>query len=473
MTGRATCASESICTDKRGEVTAFLALIFILLISFLGAIMESASIQIAKNYRRADVNRAMESVFAEYQQELLEEFDLFALEGGYETGSYSERNITERLAYYGAADMRHKVLRIQFLTDSGGRAFMEQVSSYIEHKYGLDSLKSMLGMTQVWKDQEEASNTYQEEEKRADESLENLLEEHEGELPLENNPLQNISQVKKSSLTDIVMPKDKKVSEKQADTKEFVSVRNRNEGYGTFTDVAEESTVSALALGEYLLEHFSSAAAKGEEQDKILGGVLDYELEYILGGKESDRENLDTVLKKLLLFRFAPNYGYVLSDGEKRAEAEGMALALCTALAVPAITEAVTLVLLLAWAFGESIMDIRSLMAGNRVPAIKNKESWQLALSGLLTLGTEEDKGEGKDTEGGLSYEEYLRILLFLADKEKVSMRSLDLIEKKIQLKAGAGWFKADYCAVKMETESVCSLRRGITYEFKTYFGYR
>lgn len=65
---------------KRAEVTAFLSLIFILLVTFVGGIMESASIQMAKSYRRADMNRAMESVFAEYQKELLEEYDIFALE---------------------------------------------------------------------------------------------------------------------------------------------------------------------------------------------------------------------------------------------------------------------------------------------------------------------------------------------------------------------------------------------------------
>ena len=31
-----------------------------------------------KNYRRADMNRAIESVFAEYQKELLEEYEIFA-----------------------------------------------------------------------------------------------------------------------------------------------------------------------------------------------------------------------------------------------------------------------------------------------------------------------------------------------------------------------------------------------------------
>ena len=74
-----------------------------MLVSFAGAVMESASIQMAKNYRRADMNRAIESVFAEYQKELLEEYEIFALDAGYETGRYSEQNLIDRLEYYGPA----------------------------------------------------------------------------------------------------------------------------------------------------------------------------------------------------------------------------------------------------------------------------------------------------------------------------------------------------------------------------------
>ncbi len=59
---------------KSGEVTAYLSLIFILLVSFVGAILESASVQNAKNYMRADMNRGMECIFAEYQKELQEKY---------------------------------------------------------------------------------------------------------------------------------------------------------------------------------------------------------------------------------------------------------------------------------------------------------------------------------------------------------------------------------------------------------------
>lgn len=68
---------------QKGEITAFLSLVFLLILSFLGAMVESASIQVLKNYKRADTILAVESVFAEYQKQLLEQYDLFALDAGY------------------------------------------------------------------------------------------------------------------------------------------------------------------------------------------------------------------------------------------------------------------------------------------------------------------------------------------------------------------------------------------------------
>ena len=52
---------------KKGEVTAFLSLIFILLMSVVASVVESASMQVLKNRKRGDMDRALESVFAEYQ----------------------------------------------------------------------------------------------------------------------------------------------------------------------------------------------------------------------------------------------------------------------------------------------------------------------------------------------------------------------------------------------------------------------
>ena len=454
----------------RGEVVAYLSLIFILLITFIAGVMESASIQLAKNYRRADMNRAMECVFAEYQKELLEQYDIFALDAGYETGTYQEGNIADRLEYYGVANTGQNIKRVQFLTDNGCQAFSDQVSAYMENKYGVDSVRNLLGKTSVWNQQEQRSEDYTREETEQEGKLNGLLEEQESELPAQGNPIEHVDNLKKADILSLVVPKDKGVSDKQIELSEMLEQRNRNQGYGSFEDVAgERGAISSLLYGEYLKEHFSSyiSAESGKK------GSLEYELEYILYGKSSDRENLRTAVKKLIMLRFVPNYMYIQTDSEMRAEAEAVSGTLCTLLVVPEITEAVTQVILLAWAYGESVIDLRTLLAGNKVAMTKSKETWQLQLSGLLKLGTDEDESVGQDVEGGQNYEDYLSMLLFLENNNIRALRTLAIIEKNLQTIYGQPEFRADICISRIEIESNSKLRRGIVYKYRTYYGYK
>lgn len=117
-------------------------------------------------------------------------------------------------------------------------------------------------------------------------------------------------------------------------------------------------------------------------------------------------------------------------------------------------------------------MDVRALLKGSKVPLAKSKESWQLQLSKLFILGTEEDQNEGRDDEHGLGYSDYLRMLLFLAKKDITALRSLGVIEQNMRKIHGQTYFRADYCISRIEISSVCDLRRGIQYKFRTCYNY-
>ena len=483
----------------------YLSLVFILLISFAGAMLESASLQNVKNYRRADMTRAVESIFAEYQKELWEVYGIFSLEGSYETGSYSEELLKERLAYYGASGMNQEITRIQLLTDQGASAFYEQVTAYMENKYGLDKVKKLVGQTDTWKAGEEALQNYERDGAKTEQELQELLSQKE-EFPEEENPLSHVAKLKSMPLVDLIMPKGRVMSKKSITLSEMVSHRKRNQGYGDFSDVAESgSTISKLLFGEYVLEHFKMASdslqsgngnynsgdsvggdfvrgdsanedfGNGNRGDMAGAGSLDYELEYILEGHASDRENLETVASKLLMVRFVPDYAYIQTDPEKKAEAEAAALTLCTVIGLPELAECAAQGILLAWAYGEAIMDIRTLISGGKVPLVKNAEDWKLSLSGLMQLGSAGENvaaDSGKDMESGLAYREYLRMLLFLKSQDEVGMRTLDMVEQNLKIRYGQTFFRADACISRVEFHSTCNLRRGIMYDFPTYFGY-
>ncbi len=130
---------------------------------------------------------------------------------------------------------------------------------------------------------------------------------------------------------------------------------------GTFSDVEpEDGTLTSVLLGEYVIDHFTDFT------DGPKGGELDYELEYILAGRESDKGNLETVAKKLVMLRFVPNYIYLQTSSTKQAEARAAAGTLCTLLGSPGGYRGSGAGILLAWAYGESVMDVRSLFNGKK-----------------------------------------------------------------------------------------------------------
>ena len=80
-----------------GEITAFLAILFALMTSFVCSIVSIASIHEMKSDRRAAADRAIYSVFGEYQKTLLEEYRIFGMDAGYESGHYSQDTLLQRL----------------------------------------------------------------------------------------------------------------------------------------------------------------------------------------------------------------------------------------------------------------------------------------------------------------------------------------------------------------------------------------
>lgn len=452
----------------KGEVTAFLSLIFVLLISFITAMLESTVIQVSKNQKRLDVDNAIFSIFGEYQKELLEEYEILAIDGNYGTGSFQEQNLLDHMRYYGTAGIEHDIQGIQYLSDNKGSAFREQVLEYMEQAYGISIIRELAGKTGVWKEQEIQGEEANQENKKVNMELEEFVEESEIMLPEEENPLHHIEELKQSGILKLVLPKEFQVSARGIVPEEQVSSRNLRGGRGSFYIRQNINGIEdRLLFHEYLLKKFGNAAeSKGENRS------LSYELEYLIGGSSSDVENLEVVVKKLLAVRFGINYLYLQSDSVKQAEAEAMALSLSVLAGLPAVSGFIKQALLAAWAFGESVVDLRALLSGKKVALIKNNENWQLSLSALITLGTGEDVQEGMDAEGGLTYKDYLRILLFLENEDELTMKALDRVEQNMRSEKEAENFCVDSCVVKLKLQNKAEIRKGLTYQFPVYFGY-
>ncbi len=445
----------------KGEITAFLSLLFILMVSLAGALVESASVQVLKNLKRADMNLAIESVFAEYHKDLLDKYELFGVDAGYGESEMNKDMLLERLSYYGACGIENEVNRAELLSDSSGKAFYIQVIRYMKNKLGLNFMEGSTEKVLEWQTQNEKAEEYSREDLQIQEELNSMLEETGESLPQEENPIQSITNIKKSNLLNIIVSNPEEISNRNIEISKLPSGRQLNKGKGTFSHTQEvNDAMGKLFLQEYLMGHFTTAL------DSEPRNALMYEIEYLLGGKESDAENLEIAVKKILAVRFALNYAHLLTDKVRMMEAETMALGLCSLLTIPAITKVVKHALLLAWAYGESIIDTRILIAGKKVPVVKNTENWNLQLSQLVHVH-EGQVPYGKDEAGeGITYQDYLKGFLILEKKERLCIRALDLIESNLGI-------KSDCCITQLEVVSTCSLRKGIQYEFLTYFGYQ
>ena len=166
------------------------------------------------------------------------------------------------------------------------------------------------------------------------------------------------------------------------------------------------------------------------------------------------------------------NYLYLQSDSEKQREADALAVTLAALALHPEAKELVKQFVLLLWAFGESTVDVRSLLAGSKVPKNKTSSNWKLPIASVFTFCFFKLQYENEEIEEGLDYGQYLQILLYLKDTDTITMRMLDRVEENLRFEKGLDFFSADQCITKMKLQNSIELWRGYTYSFPTYFGY-
>ena len=79
---------------------------------------------------------------------------------------------------------------------------------------------------------------------------------------------------------------------------------------------------------------------------------------------------------------------------------------------------------------------------------------------------------QGSDTEGGISYEDYLRAFLFLGNTGNITMRTLDRVEENLASVYEMDYFRADQCISRIEVSTEADIAGGISYTFPVAFGY-
>ncbi|MCD7736220.1 MAG: DUF5702 domain-containing protein [Lachnospiraceae bacterium] len=460
----------------KGSITVFLSLACILFLSLICAVTESARIQGAKAQSANITGMGTFSLLSEFETKLLEKYEIFSLDGASE-GSFQIQEINSRFEKYINLNANPKtgilktlafdpwrlelekgeITGYALLTDNRGEPFYQQVVSYMKANIGVIALEEILKLAGSTDEIEKKQEAYEKSQSSSDGQLSDLEDEKQEKLEIlesesqgsgtdaetatgtEGNPLTEIAKLRKKSTLEIVTW-DKTVSEKSVSLSSQPSKSRLRTG-NLDIETEHSGLVSDVLFREYLIRYFSSYADGKSEAS------FDYQVEYILGGKATDKKNLKYVVNRLLLIREGMNYAYSLSNTTMNSQAGSLAVTLTGFLGIPALTAATKHALLLAWAYGESLVDVRILLDGGKVPLAKDGDSWSLTLTNLGRVSEVLQNG-AKGKEDGLSYQDYLRILLNMGTLANQKMRALDLIQASMQAEDGMSGFQVQNCIV-------------------------
>ncbi len=476
---------------QKGMITIFLSLTGAILLSLLCTMIESARMQGCRAKAAAALDMGMFSVMGQFERELLERYDVFFLDGASGGGSYSKEQMNQELADFMKYNVYPNTGRlfkgfdpfslqmngtevngVSLATDENGEAFYQQAVGFVRENLPTEVLSTLLERMEDGKRLEEAAELYKKRGEQIEKELKGLEEqkkemekqqelekqqaqaegqeivepetEEKPSIPAARNPLLVIAKIKRKGLMKLVLG-DQAVSEKKLSA-DSPSKRRRNQGnlpvekkYGGF--------MSDLIFQQYLFERFSMFTDEKKE------GALDYELEYILCGKGSDKQNLKSVITRLMLLREGANFLYLASDAASMEAARALAAVLVGVIPIPGLVTVTAYALLLVWAYGESLLDLRELFAGGKVPVLKSRESWRLDLMSIPDL-IQLLKGTNGSSENGISYAGYLQILYMLGSRGKYPMRALDMVEGYMRGRAPTVNFRADHAVCKIKASA-------------------
>lgn len=252
--------------------------------------------------------------------------------------------------------------------------------------------------------------------------------------------LSQVIQMCGAGLLGFVMPEGKAVSEGSVDMTEAPSMTEAW-SKGARTSPLPDRLIVNEYCGKFFRNFLSDTSSSPENTGRANKAAeptgrsagAAYEVEYLIGGKMLDEENLSSTVARLLAVREGLNLIHILSDGQKREEARNLAILITGAAGLTPLVLLTAFFVMSVWALGEAVMDIRGLLDGRKVVLLKGREDWTLDLDGLLSMGRQREVQSGGG-ERGLGYLSWLKILLLMGDVVQQEYRMMDLMQMNIRM---------------------------------------
>ena len=406
---------------KKGSITIFLALILSLVLSLVCASIESVRMAAARTQILNSMDIGLYSLFGQYDRTLLEDYELFALYAGGKE-ELDMASVYDDFQTYMKPVLKQNSQKLellqggfngyQLLSDGKGEIFYQQAVQYMRETLGSQGVQTLLGKL---KDQEKKT---EDAEKKGEQA------ENKGTLDSYDSAITDAAQKSEEA---------KKEQEQQKKQGDFSDAGNGDDFTGGVDESVENPIpiirrVRKMGLLDLVVPSERGISDAVTDRKSLTSGrklqtglMLDTDI-------RSDNSYTSGILFGQYLLKKLGNY--------RRPAAAGIEAAL-----------------IFCWAFAESILDVRELFAGGHVPLIKNSSDWQLSLSNLPNILDKLDSSR-KDAGNGMSYEDYLQVLLMAKGKQDKVLRGMDMIECSVREKGKRPGFQMDHCITAMEASA-------------------
>lgn len=475
--------------NERGSMTAFLAMLFLVFLLLISICVEGIYLYVGRGKAMGACMAGLSHTRGNYQKELEEMYHIYALDPRYRKkmeidfqGKVKEslENSRDSFSFQVGNTIVSDFIN---LTDQQGEVLKYEIRQCMKYETGADVLsfwKSKLTDTKkMGEDISDLQNQMKESEIQAQEQQKENKKEEKSE-NTESTPQKKVKDPRKGLMSllregsiPLIMGSRKVSNQKihivygKKDTSniktwDFMSRKKTDRQMEEIKNVSSGSDLSTeLPSILYSLKYFHHLTNQKKKEG------IQYEVEYLIAGKDSEKECLGSVFWKMIGLRFLTNISYVYRDPAKGKEA---ALLAASILGVTGITPLVSLaknLLLAALAYGESVIDVRNLAQGKKVPFFKDASNWQMSFSGLATLTCKQ-----KNVKQGMSYEDYLFLLLISQkDKKQKYVRMMDIIEQNIRRQVPD--FKLNQCGVSYQVAINIRMKRlafgGLALPFGNY----
>ncbi len=437
---------------KCGSIAVMLTCIFVSVLMAVGSIGEAASRRAAVSVAECTFETAGRSILAGYDRALKDRYALF----GYE---YDEGEIAEMIA-----DLSEETLEAFPLTEcrlmeisieksgyclSDTEVFQNQINEIMKYKIISDRISDGMSQFQSVKEailllsdkekrKEELENAKEEEKRRRSEetpedeqsetsidfdtadhvhgmlkNLKNSLDEKSENGGAGRTEEESEAVLRNGKIKDVLPSVLAGYKENTA----FSGILSSLEKLPQLTDL--ETLKSEIYSNEYILSFFYNHIDEKKQEC-----FFSNEVEYILYGSFSDKENYKKARRAVYTIRTALNAAYLYSNPEKLEQTLAFAESLTPGPFVP-LTQ---LLIITAWSALEASNDLKNLEAGNKIALIKSEQSWKMDLSEVIS-GVIDGAMIENNSSSGLSYASYLRLLLLTEKSETKLLRIMDLIQ--------------------------------------------